>query len=276
MADFPALPLWTDAWVADTKHLSRVERGTYLDLLVLIWRSPGCRVPNDNVWLGKHLAMTVKEVVGELRQIITEFCQSDGNWITQKRLTKESQFLHKQSDSSKARWHKEKTLSQNSALGSCQQEELASYQPQDPSIAIPVSHGISTKKMDATTPTPTPTPLKKKEPPIAPRKSGGVLANDNLSKFVEWYGTYPRHVARGAAEKAFVKALLLVSLETLIAGARGYAQSVIGKEPQYVAHPATWLNQRRWEDEPARAAVNGVSIGRGPTTPAPYKPIGDE
>ena len=50
MAQFPGLLLWTDAWVADTKHLSRLERGTYLDLLVLMWRTPGCRVPNDDEW----------------------------------------------------------------------------------------------------------------------------------------------------------------------------------------------------------------------------------
>jgi len=87
MSAFPHLPLFTDAWVADTKHLSRLERGTYFDLLVLMWRVPNCRVPNDDAWLGKRLGMTADEVTNELRPIITEFCQIDGNWITQKRLS---------------------------------------------------------------------------------------------------------------------------------------------------------------------------------------------
>lgn len=45
MAEFPAMPLWTDAWVADTRHLTRCERGTYHDLLVEMWRSPHCALP---------------------------------------------------------------------------------------------------------------------------------------------------------------------------------------------------------------------------------------
>lgn len=112
MAAFPYLPLFTDAWVADTHHLSRLARGTYHDLLVLIWRSPGCRVPNDPAWLGPRLGMTPVEIEFELRPIILEFCQSDGNWLTQKRLTKE--FTHcnnkrrAQSASAKARWENNK------------------------------------------------------------------------------------------------------------------------------------------------------------------------
>jgi uncharacterized protein YdaU (DUF1376 family) len=89
MAQFPGLMLWTDAWIADTVHLSRLERGIYIDLLVLIWRTPGCRVPNDDKWLAKHMRMNAKEVSQELRPIIREFCQCDGNHIFQKRLQKE-------------------------------------------------------------------------------------------------------------------------------------------------------------------------------------------
>jgi uncharacterized protein YdaU (DUF1376 family) len=89
MAQFPGLMLWTDSWVADTAHLTRLERGTYHDLLVLMWRTPGCRVPNDNAWLAKHMRMSPEEISQELRAIISEFCQSDGHWIFQKRLQKE-------------------------------------------------------------------------------------------------------------------------------------------------------------------------------------------
>src|SRR5262245_21332487 len=89
MAQFPGLMLWTVAWVADTCHLSRDVRGAYMDLLIKMWRTPGCRVPNDDAWLGKHLFMTAEEVVTVLRPIIKEFCQTDGNWIFQKRLQRE-------------------------------------------------------------------------------------------------------------------------------------------------------------------------------------------
>jgi uncharacterized protein YdaU (DUF1376 family) len=89
MAQFPCLPLWTDAWVADTKHLSIAARGVYMDLLVLMWRTPHCRVPDDNGWLMAHLGITKDEVREFLRPVISEFCRCDGNWIIQTRLQKE-------------------------------------------------------------------------------------------------------------------------------------------------------------------------------------------
>src|SRR5260221_2179150 len=114
MAEFPAMLLWTDAWIADTKHLTRCERGTYLDLLILMWRLPSQRLPNDDLWLAKRMSMSVKEVEIELRPLIAEFCRNDGNWITQKRLNAEYQWVKqkrsRRSEAAKARWRKEKAL----------------------------------------------------------------------------------------------------------------------------------------------------------------------
>lgn len=119
MAKFRALMLWTDAWVADTKHLTRCERGTYHDLLVLMWRTPGCRVPNDDSWLAKRLDMTLDEIERELRPIIVEFCKTDGNWIWQKRLKHEREWseaqAHSQSVKAKSRWQKEKDVCRGNA-----------------------------------------------------------------------------------------------------------------------------------------------------------------
>ena len=42
MATFPALPLWTDAYLSDTDHLTFEEHGVYLRLLMMIWRNPEC------------------------------------------------------------------------------------------------------------------------------------------------------------------------------------------------------------------------------------------
>lgn len=53
MAEFPALPLWTDALVGDTYHLTPAEFGAYLRLLIAAWRTPDCAIPNEDIKLGR-------------------------------------------------------------------------------------------------------------------------------------------------------------------------------------------------------------------------------
>lgn len=111
MAELNFLPLSTDSWVADTAHLSRLERGLYFDLLILMWRSPECRVPNDIEWIARKLRCTQDEK-STLAEIISEFLSSTGNWLFQKRLTREferaKEITQKRSASAKSRWNKEK------------------------------------------------------------------------------------------------------------------------------------------------------------------------
>lgn len=111
MAEFSALPLFTDAWLSDTGHLSRAERGLYMDLLILCWRSPECRIPNDEQWIARKLRVGSDETE-TLREVIAEFMTSSGNWLWQKRLRREFEYVRKkskkQSVSAKARWQKEK------------------------------------------------------------------------------------------------------------------------------------------------------------------------
>lgn len=118
MAEFAALPLFTDSWVADTSHLKRAERGLYHDLLVLMWRSPECRVPNDLDWIGRKLRVEDWEEAA-LAMIVKEFCSTTGNWLFQKRLQKEFHYVRvksgKQSDRAKSRWNKEKVVSHGNA-----------------------------------------------------------------------------------------------------------------------------------------------------------------
>jgi uncharacterized protein YdaU (DUF1376 family) len=109
MAQFPCLPIWTDAWVADTDHLTCEEEGVYFRLVRVMWRTPGCRVPNDVDWLAKHMRMTPKEVVEKVWPIIEHFCNTDGNFVLQKRLKREftKQFELRSAQSVRAK-HREK------------------------------------------------------------------------------------------------------------------------------------------------------------------------
>ena len=69
------------------------------------------------------------------------------------------------------------------------------------------------------------------------------------SLFEDWYKDYPRKEGKGQARKAFRGALKKTDLETLKAGLQRYVKAVEGKEKQFIAMPATWLNGERWDDD---------------------------
>jgi hypothetical protein len=87
---------------------------------------------------------------------------------------------------------------------------------------------------------------KKKPPSSAPPK-------DDDPDFAAFWDAYPRKVGKGQARKAWPKAVKAAEPTAIIAGARRYAQQRYGQEPQYTAHPATWLNGERWTDQPGPA-----------------------
>lgn len=89
--------------------------------------------------------------------------------------------------------------------------------------------------------------------------------------FDEFWSTYPRREAKGAARKAWDKALSRASPTAIIAGAQRYRDQP-GRETRYTAHPATWLNADRWTDEPLPAGrSNGHQPYRNPQDMSVYE-----
>ncbi|RBP66393.1 hypothetical protein DFO66_103340 [Brevibacterium sanguinis] len=80
-------------------------------------------------------------------------------------------------------------------------------------------------------------------PPISPK-------GDKMEGFAEFWEVYPRKVARKAAMAKFPKCVKEAGgVQKLIDAAEAYAQSVEGRPIEKIAHPTTWLNQGRWDDE---------------------------
>lgn len=88
MAQFPALPLWTDAYLGDTTHLTTIEHGAYLLLLIVAWRSPDCRLPNDDKMLARFTKLSPSQWK-RIKPIIMEFFTIRDEWIYQLRLLDE-------------------------------------------------------------------------------------------------------------------------------------------------------------------------------------------
>lgn len=93
MSQAPAMPLWTDALIGDTTHLSAEEFGAYLLILIATWRNNGQPFANDDTRLARICRVTVARFRERLRPILVSFFNlSDGSW-RQKRLEKEWKYV---------------------------------------------------------------------------------------------------------------------------------------------------------------------------------------
>src|SRR5574343_1583323 len=103
--------------------------------------------------------------------------------------------------------------------------------------------------------------------------------NTEQVTFDDFWLLFPRKVAKLAARKAWARidpALYPVIVTACAAWRPVWAD----KDPEYIPHPATWLNGERWEDElprgftprPQQTAPNGPTIADHPVqarTPLP-------
>lgn len=71
---------------------------------------------------------------------------------------------------------------------------------------------------------------------------------EHLPNFDDFWDKCPRKIAKGAARKAYKAALMKATPKEIIFGMERYARSCVGKDPKFICHPSTWLNQERWAD----------------------------
>jgi uncharacterized protein YdaU (DUF1376 family) len=256
MAEFPALPLWTDAYFADTRHLSTLEHGAYLLLLMEAWRRQTCSLPNDDRLLARLAGLTAEQWV-DVKPMILPFFDLDkrSNELHQKRLRKERDFLReksrKQSERAASGWNKRKKKDAAAMPEAC--------------------------RSDAPTPTPTPTKTEVD-------KSTSVSRAGVRSAFADFWDAYPRRVGKKAAEAKFEQAVKSgVPPSRIIAAARAYAEhpDAVRDGGRFLKHPTTWLNQGCWDDElPAPQprqlhCISGGQDGRAQYTPGEQRMLRD-
>lgn len=97
--------------------------------------------------------------------------------------------------------------------------------------------------------------------------------------FNAFWGAYPRKVGKGGARKSFERAKLKVDANDLIAAAERFAKRCQGKDPEFIPHPTTWLNQERWADEEPKKskppACHGGLEFEPPDRSKPWSPWGN-
>jgi hypothetical protein len=100
-----------------------------------------------------------------------------------------------------------------------------------------------------------------RSPSPSPSLSPSVSPNGDIDRsakkasraaeFETFYSAYPRKIGRTAAEKAWEKAAKngLPPIEDILKAIETQRKSKQWGDEQFIPHPATWLNQGRWEDE---------------------------
>ena len=71
--------------------------------------------------------------------------------------------------------------------------------------------------------------------------------------FLEFWGAYPKKIGKGAAYKIYQKLKLTNNEKSAILTALNWqkkSEQWLKENGQFIPYPATYLNQRRWEDEP--------------------------
>lgn len=71
------------------------------------------------------------------------------------------------------------------------------------------------------------------------------------SWFAEFWSLYPRHVGKAAALKAWKRAATSERIkDEIMAGLRAQLRTMITMDKCFIPHASTWLNGKRWEDDP--------------------------
>ncbi|WP_222184766.1 YdaU family protein [Geminicoccus harenae] len=233
MADFPAMSFYTDAYLADTTHLTTEEHGAYLLLLFAAWRSPGCSLRGDDTFLARVAKVTPDRWRKRLRPILAPFWRiRDGIW-TQK-----------------------KQQSVREKLGAIS-EKRAKAARQARATKPLVEHEAAPATEEQTAPYPKPNTKTKESPPTVP------LPGDErvLPEFEVWWQAHPRKIGRRATLEAYQRARAEAETDGLLAAVKAAAAAWKAEDTQdrFIPHPANWLEQRRWQDvapssEPAAPA----------------------
>ena len=111
-----------------------------------------------------------------------------------------------------------------------------------------------------------PRPPKETQPSHTPSPPKGGSVPIRQADFDRFWAAYPRKVGRGAARKAFARAVRLIGEPEPLAAMLAALQRVrpSWRDPEFIPHPATWLNEERWSDGDAVAAAAPAPPWPGP------------
>lgn len=241
-----------------TRHLSRIERSIYRDMIEMYYDTEQA-LPLDRAALCRKLMARSDEESTAVEQVLNEFfTKTEQGWING-RCDKEIEAYHKK-------------LKDKSAAGKASAEARAATKAAlEPASNKESSTGVQQVLTGCST---NQEPITNNQEPI---KRIAKPKRDPAG-FAAFWSAYPKKTKKPAAQKAFDKIdeALLPDILKAIEGFKKTEQW-LSDEGKYIPHPATWLNDRRWEDELKVSVAYKPSIpiaALPPLEPKGVKPVG--
>lgn len=166
MAGYPYLPLWVNAFLADTTHMDNRECGAYLLLLMVAWKS-AASLPNEDKILARYARCSAKEWARVKPTIMPFWSTAPDGGLIQKRLEIERSYVlnrsQKASSAAAAKWLKDQQKRDADASA----EQMRNKRPASALIPIP----IDTLTSNLTEPAREPSPERKRSGSRAQRET---------------------------------------------------------------------------------------------------------
>jgi len=117
------------------------------------------------------------------------------------------------------------------------------------------------------------TELRDELQPKRTKVSNNSQGLDYTPGFRSFWSLYPRRIGKGAAFLSWKRSGCEGISEAVVKAVREQLPHLVREGGQFRPLPATWLNQRRWEDDPFGTSSEGTTAR--PTAPEPT-PLTDE
>lgn len=224
MAAIPYMPFYVADYLADAAHLTTLEHGAYLLLIMNYWQR-GKPLPDNDKKLARICGLSGDEWAG-VRPELEEFFEIQGGEWSHKRIEAELETVREKSE--KAREAGRASAKQRLNKRSTDAEQSLNGRPTD---VQPSEQNI---------------PEESKNPPNPPE--GGEPAPDG---FDEFWAIYRKRVGKVQARRAWKRLTKLErerAMQDVQARIRGDPQWE-RDDGQYVPNPATYLNQKRFDDD---------------------------
>jgi uncharacterized protein YdaU (DUF1376 family) len=221
-------------YASSTRHLSWIEDAAYRRLLDWYYVREE-QFPLDHRQIYRLVAASTDEQREAVDQVLSEFFVQTESGYMHERCESEiycaNDKKNKASLSAQERW---RIARESDCALPVQSERNASASNSEcERIAIV---GKTACEGNAPNPNPNPNPNK-----TTTREPVG---------FAEFWAAYPKKVGKGAAEKAFRNARINGALSDVLLAIKRQSSSDQWRKDggQFIPNPATWINQRRWED----------------------------